>query len=72
VAISKQREVVKVKAEEKVNQLKKQLALAKTELVEANTIVTIFIDMEKELIKSITALCSEASQASTTLKNLST
>jgi hypothetical protein len=28
--------------------------------------------MEKELIKSITALCSEASQASTTLKNLST
>jgi DNA integrity scanning protein DisA with diadenylate cyclase activity len=72
VAISKQREVVKVKAEEKVNQLKKQLALAKTELVEANTIVTIFIDMEKELIKSIAALCSEASQASTTLKNLST
>jgi hypothetical protein len=30
VAASKQRKVVKVKAKEKVNQLKKQLALAKT------------------------------------------
>lgn len=66
----KQHEAVKVKAEEKVEQLKKQLALAEVELAEANTGIAVFINSEKKRVDSINALRDEVNQTVKTLRNL--
>ena len=70
VVNKKQQEAVKVKAEEKVEQLKKQLALAEAELAEANTGITVFINSEKKRVDSINALRDEVNQTVKTLRNL--
>ncbi|KAL5058783.1 hypothetical protein RYX36_030387 [Vicia faba] len=66
----KQQEAVKVKAEEKVEILKKQLALAEAELAEAHAGIGDSIEMEKKRVHNINALRTEVNQTATTLKNL--
>ena len=66
----KQQEAVKVKTEEKVEQLKKQLALAEVELAEADTGIAVFINLEKKRVDSINALRDEVNQTVKTLRNL--
>ncbi|CAI8613423.1 unnamed protein product [Vicia faba] len=66
----KQQEAVKVKAEEKVVILKKQLALAEAELAEAHAGIGDSIEMEKKRVHNINALRTEVNQTATTLKNL--
>lgn len=66
----KQQEAVKVKAEEKVEILKKQLALAEAELAEAYTGIGDSIKLEKKRVHNINALRTEVNQTATTLKNL--
>ena len=66
----KQQEAVKVKTEEKVDQLKKQLALAEVELAEADTGIAVFINLEKKRVDSINALRDEVNQTVKTLRNL--
>jgi hypothetical protein len=66
----KQQETIKVKAEEKVDQLKKQLTLAEAELAKANTGIDVFINLEKKRVDSINALRDEVNQTAKTLRNL--
>lgn len=66
----KQQEAVKVKAEEKVEILKKQLALAEVELAEAYTGISDSMELEKKRVHNINALRTEVNQTATTLKNL--
>ncbi|CAK8542668.1 unnamed protein product [Lathyrus sativus] len=66
----KQQDAVKVKAEEKVDILKKQLALAEAELAEAYTGIDDSIELEKKRVHNINALRTEVNQTATTLKNL--
>ena len=66
----KQQEAVKVKAEEKVEQLRKQLALAEAELAEAYICIAVSINSEKKRVNSINALRDEVNQTVKTLRNL--
>ncbi|WJX77165.1 hypothetical protein P8452_60499 [Trifolium repens] len=66
----KQQEAAKVKAKEKVDQLKKQLALAEAELAEANTGIAVLINLEKKRVDSINALRGEVNQTAEILRNL--
>jgi hypothetical protein len=66
----KQQEAAKVKAKEKVDQLKKQLALAEAELADANTGIAAFVNLEKKRVDSINALRGEVNQTAEILRNL--
>ncbi|GAU32761.1 hypothetical protein TSUD_323290 [Trifolium subterraneum] len=66
----KQKEAVMVKAKEKVDKLTKQLVLAEAELAEANTGITVFINLEKKRVDSINALRGEVNQTAAILWNL--